>query len=179
MDNPFREMTCYLLAGDRERGDHFATEGDVTRLERSYRRYAKLFERVVLVIKPDQATDWYLNYPHVCDETTDRHPVAGVEAALRSDNSEAVFVGSADIDEFPLDLAVNLVRNYRGEAFLGYRSNDDNSRPQPWFGIYATSLVDHLGNPEQNGSKIPSIIESKGRLLDLPADVPATAIGLT
>jgi molybdopterin-guanine dinucleotide biosynthesis protein A len=173
-------MSCYLLAGNRERGDHFASEGDLTRLETSYRRYAKLFERVVLVLKSDQARDWYLNYPHVVDEGDRMHPAVGVATALKNARSEAIFVGSADLVDFPLDLVANLVRRYRGEPFLGYKiQSGETGKRQPWFGIYSRQLAEET---EKSGESLEStllkVLESQGRFIELPDSAPAESIGL-
>jgi hypothetical protein len=58
MANRFTQMDCFILAG----GPHnptkdFEPEGDLTRLENGYRRYAAIFEKVRLVLKPEQATE--------------------------------------------------------------------------------------------------------------------------
>ena len=107
----FGEMDCFLLAGgkDNPRKD-LERDGDISRLERGYRRYAKLFERVTLVLKRDQATVPYVNYPHICDTETEHGAVYGVKAALQQAESDAVFIGSSDIVDFPLELACELVR---------------------------------------------------------------------
>ncbi|MCP4686072.1 MAG: hypothetical protein GY867_11605, partial [bacterium] len=73
MDNRFAEMDCFVLAGGRSNpGEDFQPAGDLTRIEKGYRRYAAVFEKVKLVLKKDQATERYLNYPHICDNASDR-----------------------------------------------------------------------------------------------------------
>ena len=69
MNNRFRTMPCYLLAGGRRNlATDFEPVGSLSRLERCYRHYARVFERVTLVLKPDQARERYLNYPYICDD---------------------------------------------------------------------------------------------------------------
>ena len=181
MQNPFREMNCFVLAGGRGRRDrHFEQTGELTRLEKSYRRYAAIFERVTLVLKEDQAKEKYLNYPHVCDESDECSAAHGVETALKNANSEAVFIGSADIDDFPLHLAVELVRNYAGEDCLAYYVEDQRThRKQPLFGIYSRKLAPKIAELIRQGKhSLADIMASEGRLLPLPKEIPATAIGL-
>ncbi|MCB2230041.1 hypothetical protein KQH82_04940 [bacterium] len=181
MENPFREMTCYVLAGgERGRDEHFVKEGPLTRLEKSYRRYAAVFERVALVLKEDQAREKYLNFPHVCDEETDSCPAYGVKAALDSAETDAVFIGSLEIGEFPLHLAVELVREYNGEAFLGYYDpKADPDRSQPLFGIYSTELAPKIKAMLASGKRdLRELMSGAGRLLPLPEGVPAASIGL-
>lgn len=182
MENPFREMTCYVLAGGpRGREEHFVKDGPLTRLEKSYRRYAAVFERVALVLKPDQAREKYLNFPHVCDAESDSAPAYGVKAALDSAETDAIFVGSLEIGDFPLHLVVELVRNYTGEPFLGYYDpKADPDRTQPLFGIYSTELAPKIRAMLAQGKRdLRELMQGAGRLLPLPDDVPAASIGLS
>ena len=51
----FKQMSCYILAGGEENPfEDFQKEGDSTRLEKSFQNYARVFDRVKLVIKEDQ-----------------------------------------------------------------------------------------------------------------------------
>ena len=181
MCNRFSEMTCFVLAGGEvNRGKHFESDGDLTYLEKGYRRYAAVFERVELVLKEDQAREKYLNFPHVTDSDPEYSVIHGVEAALRNAATEAVFIGSSEIRDFPLHLAVELVRQYKGEDFLGYRvSSEDNPDHQPLFGIYSRKLMPKLAKAMANGKEtLREVMAGEGRLLDLPADIPPSSIGL-
>jgi len=181
MANPFRDMNCFVLAGGkRQRRRHFQPEGELTRLERSYRRYAKIFEKVSIVIKREQARERYLNYPHVCDETAEYDIAHGVEAALKNAESEAVFIGSCDITDFPVQLPVELVKQYKGEKFLGYYdASDDAETHQPLFGIYSKDLAPKIqAMLETGGRDLAALMAEEGTLLPLPENVPATSINL-
>ncbi|MEE8577834.1 MAG: NTP transferase domain-containing protein [candidate division Zixibacteria bacterium] len=181
MSNPFREMNCFVLAGGhKDRKRHFEPDGELTHLEKGYRRYAAIFERVTLVLKEEQAREEYLNYPHVCDETEDYSAAHGIETALKNANSEAIFIGSADITDFPLQLAVELVRNYSGENCLAYYvETEDKQSRQPLFGIYSRKLTPRLKAFLKDGKEsLADLMAAEGKLLPLPADVPAAAIGL-
>ncbi len=177
MTQSFREMPCFLLAGGKSNCiEDFQTDGDLTRLERTYRRYASLFERVWLVLKPDQAKERYLNYPHVCDAAAEHKPIAGLTAALKQANAEAAFVGSTDAADFPLELIVDLVRNYHGEMFLGYAGKDGR---HPLFGIYSSKLAHRLESLENQTSEgLEALLASEGKLLPLPDGVDAARLGL-
>lgn len=181
MPNPFREMNCYVLAGgQRQRSRHFQPEGDLTRLERSYRRYATVFEKVSIVIKKEQAREKYLNFPHVCDKAADYDIAYGVEAALKNADSKAVFIGSCDITDFPLSLAVDLVKQYNGEKFLGYYDASHKAEShQPLFGIYSKSLVPKIEEMIKRGeTDLSGLMAEEGTLLPLPEDIPAASINL-
>lgn len=177
MTTTFREMPCFLLAGGKSNSfEDFQADGDLTRLERTYRRYAALFERVWLVLKRDQAKERYLNYPHVCDDSAEHRPIAGLTAALKQANADAAFVGSTDAADFPLELIVDLVRNYQGEMFLGYRSKDGR---QPLFGICSSKLAVRLeALTDQTRESLQALLASEGRLLPLPEGVDAARLGL-
>jgi len=177
----FQDMPCYILAGGRHSRDRdFQDEGGVTRLEKGYRRYAAVFENVTLVLKKDQAREHYLNYPHVCDDQPDFSELSGLHTVLNKTESDVVFVGSSEITDFPLELIVNLVRNYRGEMYLGYRApNQPDSRPQPLFGIYHRSLAPKIREAMTEGpAALTSLTESSGRTIPLPDGVPADRIGM-
>ena len=181
MPNPFREMNCYVLAGgERQRSRHFQPENGLARLERSYRRYATVFEKVAIVIKKDQAREKYLNFPHVCDTTAEYDIAYGVEAALKNADSKAVFIGSCDITDFPLSLAVELVKKYNGEKFLGYYdASDEAASHQPLFGIYAKALAPKIEEMIERGeTDLSGLMAQEGTLLPLPEDIPAASINL-
>lgn len=179
MTNRFAEMDCFVLAG----GPHnpskdFEPVGELTRLERGYRKYASVFEKVKLVLKKEQATERYLNYPHVCDAVDESSAVIGVATALDQAESEAVFIGSSEITDFPLDLIVDLVDRYDGELFLGYGDDSQTSRRLPLFGVFSTRLLAHLDQNDLQGSKFMELLDREGRLMPLPSEVSATQIGL-
>jgi len=180
MENRFARMDCFVLAGGKDNADKdFTLDGNLTRLEKGYRRYAKLFERVRLVLKRDQARERYLNYPHVCDEESRYGAVAGVRAALSRADSEAVFIGCSEISEFPLELAADLVRRYNGELFLGYC--DDSREPirhQPLFGIFSKKLLDRLAGAGHTVVDLAAFLKQEGRLVPLSKECGATQLGL-
>ena len=149
--------------------------GEVTRLEKSFRSYAAVFDRVKLVIKKDQAREKYLNYPHICDELAQNDSGAGVTAALKDADSEAVFIGASDINDFPLALLVKLIKNYNGESFMGYVDKTD--KHQPLFGIYNKNIVEKLNN-KLSLKSLSDLPEENIKLLELPENVTSTCIGL-
>lgn len=179
MQNRFREMDCFVLAGGKSNQERdFQPDGELTRLERGYRRYAAVFEKVTLVLKKDQARERYLNYPHVCDETTEHGAVHGIEEALRRSGSDAVFIGSSEITDFPLALVVDLVRNYQGESFLGYQS-DQQGAAQPLFGIYSKKLVEMLNEAKgADMTELMHLLARHGKLLPLPDPTMAEQLNL-
>lgn len=180
MTERFAQMNCFVLAGGQKSATHFQEQGDTTRLEKSYRRYASLFEQVSLVLKKEQARERYLNYPHVCDSLESESILAGVASALENARSEAVFIGSAELSEFPLELIVKLVREYDGESFLGYYDPaSGEEKGQPLFGIYHRRLaekIEKLG--EESSEQLARLLAEVGRLVPLPQDVPAASIGI-
>jgi len=161
-----REMCCYILAGGKSNvAQDFVPVGELTRLETGYRRYAALFELVKLVIKEEQAREHYLNYPHVIDSTPTRSAAVGVATALADASSDFVFVGSSDIVDFPLRKAVELIRNYNGEAFLGYASEDGDQR-QFLFGIYNKKALSRLSGAVESGDPdLALLMKDDARLL--------------
>jgi len=180
MENRFAEMDCFVLAGGRSNpSEDFEPVGELTRLEKGYRRYAAIFEKVRLVLKKDQATERYLNYPHICDDASDRGAVIGIKAALEQSDSEAVFIGSSDIVDFPLELAAALVKSYDGELFLGYRDDSGQSgRHQPLFGVFSKRLASHMETVGLSLQEFSKMLGREGRLIPLPSEVPAGQLGL-
>jgi molybdopterin-guanine dinucleotide biosynthesis protein A len=181
VNNPFREINCFLLAGGKSnRLEDFLPHGELTRLESGYRRYAQLFEKVTLVLKEDQARERYLNYPHVCDTNPGWNAVYGIEAALRNSESETVFIGSSDITEFPLELVLTLVKNYQGESFLGFSAPDGADRNcQPLFGIYNKSLARKLEQGvADDAAELYRVLAAEGRLIPLPDSTSPETLGL-
>jgi len=178
--NRFAEMDCFVLAGGRSNEtEDFQRVGELTRLEKGYRRYAAVFEKVKLVLRRDQATERYLNYPHICDSDADRGAVIGIKAALTQSESDAVFIGSSDIADFPLELVAALVKSYNGELFLGYRDmTGPTDRYQPLFGIFSKRLVSHLEAAGLSLQEFSKMLGREGRLMPLPAGVPAGQLGL-
>jgi len=181
MTDHFARMECYLVANDPAQAPrHFEPCGKTTSLEQGYRRYATLFEQVRLVLNDDQATGRYLNYPHVCESSAQRTAVVSVACALRESASEAIFVGSTAIDQFPYELAVELVRQYDGEPFLGYyKPTEDGQTQQPLFGIYHKRLLQRLSevNTEDNQALL-AVLTREGKLVPLPDQYPGDLIGL-
>jgi molybdopterin-guanine dinucleotide biosynthesis protein A len=181
MKNAFRGISCFVLATNKAAGKrHFEPAGDITRLEKSYRHYAKLFERVTLVLSPEQVNERYLNYPHVTDDRSREDPAHAVETALKHAPTDTVFIGSSDIDDFPLHLVVDLVRHYDGEPFLGYQLPDDDERAQPLFGIYSREFAARLaGESLRKADELRDFAAREGRLIPLPEDVQPDVIGLS
>lgn len=172
-------MDCFVLAGGKgNRERDFQPDGDLTRLERGYRRYAAVFERVTLVLKKEQAREHYLNYPYVCDEAAEHGAFHGIEEALRRCDSEAVFIGSTEISDFPLELLVDLVKNYQGEAFLGYQDSRQGAA-QPLFGIYSKSLAAKLSEAGAlDMHELMQVLAREGRLLPLSDPTLAEQLNL-
>lgn len=164
-------MSCYILAGGKNsQQQDFTSVGELTRLERGYRRYAAIFEKVKLVIKTEQAREHYLNYPHVCDRSDLHHFSVGVRTALQDNSDEALFIGSSEIFDFPLQLPVHLIQNYNGEPFLGYDtgSNDEDCLPF-LFGIYGKGVLSQLeAAPQEDHRRICQKLYPGSRLLPLP-----------
>ena len=179
--NMFRDMPCFILAGGKHNQHRdFQDMDGVTRLERGYRRYAAVFEKVKLVLKRDQARERYLNYPHVCDDDPDYGELVGLHTALNQPGCEAVFIGSSEIIDFPLELVVNLVKNYRGEPYLAYFDQDASEHPrQPLFGIYHRSLAPRIAEALSQGRRSMEVLpEGEGRMIPLPEGVPGEQIGI-
>jgi molybdopterin-guanine dinucleotide biosynthesis protein A len=177
--NPYREITCFVLAGGRNnQSNDFTRIGDLTRLESGYRRYAKIFEKVTLVLKSEQARERYLNYPYVCDRESGWNARFGVETALENSDTELAFIGSSEIADFPPDLIVELVKNYHGESFLGYSIGDGGSC-QPLFGLYNRRLADKLKTTvTADPDSLYRLVQEEGRLIPLPPNVSASKIGI-
>jgi molybdopterin-guanine dinucleotide biosynthesis protein A len=181
MENRFAEMDCFVLAGGKSNAtEDFEPIGDLTRLEKGYRQYAAVFEKVRLVLKKEQATERYLNYPHVCDTRSEVSPMVGLQTALEQADSEAVFIGSSEIVDFPLELAVELVKSYDGEMFLGYYDASKPGNRQPLFGIFSKKLISHLSGVGSRSVELSEILEQQGKLIPLPVspDNLADQLGL-
>ncbi|MDF1545118.1 MAG: hypothetical protein P1R58_08460 [bacterium] len=177
MAQSFKQMNCYILAGGKKNQDRdFSSQGELTRLETGYRRYAAVFDKVKLVIKEDQAKEHYLNYPHVCDASDHRNPVIGLQAALDDTGADAVFIGSTELVDFPLELPVNLVKNYNGEPFLGYHIPDMDENAQPLFAIYSRELLNEELTDSDGKLDMHQLLTSGGKLLPLPKGVDAACI---
>jgi molybdopterin-guanine dinucleotide biosynthesis protein A len=173
-------MNCYILAGGKQNRDRdFASAGEITRIEKSFRNFAAVFDKVKLVIKRDQAKEGYLNYPHVCDRKDWPNAVVGVATALNDAQSEAVFIGSSDMLDFPLDLLVNLIKEYDGESFLGYydQSSGDRAR-QPLFGIYKRDLFEQINLDQKRPTSVEDLLSGDVKLIPLPEGIDASCIGL-
>lgn len=171
---------CFILAGGEENpAADFADQNGEARIEQSYRRFAALFSSVRIVIRPEQATGRYLNYPMVIDRRSERGALVGIETALTESTGEAVFIGSSHFDRFPLRLASNLVANYNGEPFFGY--GDPSSNPnwqQPLFGIYHQRLAEQITRALSTGERdVRAIIDAGARMLPLPKEA-AEELGL-
>ncbi len=182
MAKPFKQMNCYILAGgEKNRERDFSSQGELTRLETGYRRYAAIFDKVKLVIKEDQAREHYLNYPHVCDASDRRDPVVGLQAALDDTGADAVFIGSTEVTDFPLELPVNLIKNYNGEPFLGYRIPEMDENSQPLFAIYSRKFLSkkflkQILTDSDGKLDIEQLLDSGGKLLPLPDGVDSGCI---
>ena len=179
MRNRFAEMGCFVLAGGKSNiVEDFLSEGELTRLEKGYRRYAAIFESVKLVLKKDQAKERYLNYPHICDDEPGWGAVVGIRAALKHSESEVLFIGSSNITDFPLELAVELVRRYNGELFLGYRDRPGQTHHcQPLFGVFSRELAGRLARSGHTAFDLSRFLCQEGNLVPLPSSVSADRLG--
>ena len=102
----------------------------------------------------------------------------GIEEALRQSGSDAVFIGSTEIRDFPLELVVELVRNYQGESFLGYQSVHQGVA-QPLFGIYSKKLVESLNEGKAADlTELMQLLARDGKLLPLPDPTLAEQLNL-
>lgn len=180
MPQQFKQMSCYLLAGGKSNNsEDFSKQGELTRLENTYRRYAAIFDNVKLVIKADQAHEHYLNYPHVIDNSDRRHFSVGLQTALNDATSDAIFVGSSEVFEFPLELPVHLVKNYNGESYLGFSEQDDSDDKQLMFGIYNRAMLpDLLQAAELPTEKSSELIRSSSRLIPRPDRVSGQSVSV-
>jgi molybdopterin-guanine dinucleotide biosynthesis protein A len=181
MTDKFARMNCYLIASDGKADTDGSRDGEsFKRLEKSYQRYASIFENVSLVLNPELAREGYLDFPHVCKKSKDICPVESVALAIKNANSEAVFIGSADISDFPLELAVKLVREYNGESFLGYRGPSDENRPtQPLFGIYSKKMAAELTDLDSEDSdRFMQLLGEVGKLMPISDSSAAAQIGI-
>lgn len=173
MPQQFRQMSCYLLVGGKSNNsEDFSKQGELTRLENTYRRYAAIFDNVKLVIKAKQAKEHYLNYPHVIDNSDRQHFAVGLETALNDATSDAIFVGSSEVFDFPLELPVHLVKNYNGESYLGFSDEDKSDDKQLLFGIYNRAMLPEiLQAAELPAHKCGDLIRSSGRLIPRPMTI--------
>jgi len=180
MSQQFKQMNCYLLAGGKSNNrEDFSKQGELTRLENTYRRYAAIFDNVKLVIKAEQAREHYLNYPHVIDDSDRQHFAVGLKTALNDATSDAIFIGSSDVFEFPLELPVHLVKNYNGESYLGYSEQDDPDDKHLLFGIYNRAMLpDILQAAELPTEKSGDLIRSSSRLIPRPNKVNEQSVPL-
>lgn len=177
MSKWFNKMDCYILAGGENNPQKdFSREGELTRLEKSFQSYAKIFDKVKVVIKEKQAKEKYLNYPHVTDQSSEQKPLVGVAAALDHSEKEAVFIGSSEIKDFPPTLLYNLIKNYDGESFMGYTKGDST---QPLFGIYHKRLFDRIDESSLEQMTVEDLIPEDAKLLELPEKYDENCIGLS
>ncbi len=167
MTNRFTQMDCFILAGGAQNPSRdFEPEGELTRLETRFRRFASIFERVRLVLKPSQATERYLNYPHVCDTDETPSPLVGLMTALRNSNSEAVFIGTCEPSEIPLEMIVDLVNRYNNEMYLGYRYGAEG---RSMIGICHRKLADQIETGRTSGRRLGDILSENGTVLPWPS----------
>ena len=172
-------MNCYILAGGEE--DKKVGSSSLLRrakLEKSFRNYAAVFDKVKLVIKEKQAKEDYLNFPHICDENETSHSSARISRALQDADSDAVFIGSADIYDFPISLLSKLIKEYNGELFLGYVSPQSDGNSQPLFGIYHKKMADKISNQSDGFYSINTLTNTDAKFLILPDEVDSSCIGL-
>lgn len=167
MVNRFAQMDCFILAGGpQNQSRDFEPEGEITRLESRFRKFASIFERVRLVLKPEQATERYLNYPHVCDSDPTSSPVVGLMTALRNSNSEAVFIGTCEPSDIPLESIVELVNRYNNELYLGYRVGTEG---RSVLGICHRRLADQIESEQTSGRRLGDILSENGTFIPLPS----------
>lgn len=175
----FKEMNCYILTGDESEPMSRTSSFDRRmKLEHSFRNYAAVFDKVKLVINKEQEKDEYLNFPHVCNETGKKHSTVDIARALEDADSDAVFIGTTDIYDFPLSLLAKLLKEYNGESFLGYVSDRDGGSPQPLFGIYNKRVSRNLPVDKPSAISFESVLDDDYKLLILPDEVDSSCIGL-
>jgi len=165
-------FACYLYASnEQDDSDHFESVGSLTRLENGYRKYAKVFESVTLLLDEGHDHAWYHNYPHISLPADDGSEMEVLSAALEDAPTDAVFIGASEIDRFPLSMLVKLVREYNGESFLGFEGLGSH---QPWFGIYSKDVLRELKAHNNSIDDLAALDNS--RLLPLPEDVDLAEI---
>lgn len=178
MSNRLERMDCYILAGCKAGSERdFERIGDETRLDLSFRNYAEVFDRVKLVLEPREATGRYLNYPHVCDPDSPKGEPGRVKAALKDARSEAIFIGSSEVVDFPAQLLVDLVRQYDGELFLGYRdvSGETVGSAVP-FGIFNRRLAEQADYSLSDLNSVRNPAGEQIRFIPLPEGVDQALI---
>jgi len=175
----FKEMDCYLLTGEETRSKHRLTPFDKrAKLELSFRSYAAVFDNVKLVIKKQQAKEEFLNFPHVCEKGEKNQSVVSIAEAVEDAKSEALFIGSTDIYDFPLSLLARLLKSYNGETFLGYASPSDTNSSQPLFGIYNKKFAKNILKKNDEDITIEDFLTGDIKLIPLPDDIDSACIGL-
>ncbi len=169
VSNAIEKMSCYILAGSNTVACGDEVDYDMEKIERGYRKYARIFEDVKLVLTQKQAKEKFLNYPHVCEQEETPLLANSLKAALKDSKTDYIFVGSADITNFSLELPVNLIKEYGGESFMGYDFEDQDGSNKFQFGIYNKKLLSKLLDikPDDDQS-IDSLLLSDGRLLKFP-----------
>ncbi len=162
-----RTMPCYLTS---EHPTDPVAQGDFEAVEESYRSYARLFDRVRLVLTRPQARERLLAYPHVVSEAEPTDRLEQIRSALDHTNAESIFVGDRTLTTFSPELVLELVRNYNGEAYLGYEPVDSHGTPQPWFGIFRRDFVASLLERGVAAShRLTDRLTVQGRRLPLPS----------
>lgn len=175
----FKEMDCYVLAGEETRPKHGLSPFDKrAKLELSFRSYAAVFDKVKLVIKKKQAKEEFLNFPHLCNEEENNQTVVSIAKAVKDAKSDAIFIGSTDIYDFPLSLLARLLKTYNGETFLGYTSPTDTNSSQPLFGIYNKKAAKNILNKNDADITLGDFLTGDVKLLPLPDDIDSACIGL-
>lgn len=162
-------MSCYILAGAVTGGGRDEADCDMEKVEKGYRQYARIFEDVKLVLTKEQAKEKFLNYSHVYEKQETPQLANSLKAALNDSKADCIFVGSADIINFSLELPVKLIKEYDGESFMGYEFDDKEGKNKFQFGIYNKKLLATLLDISPDSSEsIDSVLLADSRLLKFP-----------
>ena len=140
----YKEMNCYIIARpDNKTKKSVSAFDQRAKIEHSFRQYAAVFSKVKLVVEPEQEKDIFLSFPRLIDESQSLKNRISLKKAFADADSDAVFIGTTDINDFPISLLSNLIKKYNGEKFLGYKIGDEDKSGQQLFGIYKNSTDNH------------------------------------
>ncbi len=180
VSNEIEKMRCYIITNSQppdqdkqESGENNENNEnksyDMDKLESGYKQYARIFEDVKLVLSADQAKESFLNYPHVCNKSDSRNFSDSLKTILEDSDGEYVFIGSSDIDNFSLELPLNLIRQYDGESFLGYTNDTETNKNNFHFGIYNKKLLGKLNEiPDGDTKSVEELLATESRLVEFP-----------
>lgn len=168
----YKEMNCYVIARpDNKTKKSVSAFDQRAKIEHSFRQYAAVFSKVKLVVEPEQEKDIFLSFPRLIDESQTAKSRLSLKKAFADADSDAVFIGTTDINDFPISLLSNLVKKYNGEKFLGYKIDDDEKSGQHLFGIYKNSDENHAVDALD-------FDDADVKLLTLPEDIDSSCLSL-